>query len=187
MSVIMKKHIIEATIEALKSIRNPRYFNNERGYQGEFYCALRKQLAERAVIGLDKHDTIIGDIILDMEYQKRGVHRTQQRPDIILHKPAKVTNTSVDENNFAVWALKRKCRCPKAKKDFTKLNEMFRNLNYPLGFFINIDNDSHHLEHYKGDYDKRIFGFSVRLRNGVLYIKQGAFMRGKLIEKVVPA
>jgi len=38
--MIINKPIIEATIIALKSVRNVRYFRTERGYQGEFFCEL---------------------------------------------------------------------------------------------------------------------------------------------------
>ncbi len=60
-------------------------------------------------------------------------------PDIILHIPTEVSGVGVYENNFAVWALKREATKKGAIEDFKKLDKMFRDLSYPVGFFININ------------------------------------------------
>jgi hypothetical protein len=58
----MNEQILAATIEALRAIREPRFFRTERGYHGRFYCALQTVLDSR---GLLRNGTI-----LEMEYQK---------------------------------------------------------------------------------------------------------------------
>jgi hypothetical protein len=74
------------------------------------------------------------------------MHGTRQRPDIILHIPTEVSRAAVNENNYAVWALKLQANQSKAKEDYSKLNEMFSVLNYQNGFFINIDSEHHFLD-----------------------------------------
>src|SRR5690349_20323821 len=123
--------IILATIRALRSISERRLFRTERGYHGRFYCALQAELEEQGLFETGA--------ILEMEYQKSTRHGIAQRPDIILHIPAEDRSTSVDEGNFAVYALKRKASLNVARDDFEKLDTMFENLHYPLGFFLNID------------------------------------------------
>src|SRR5581483_8883202 len=58
----MRDLIIEATIDALKSVKHPRFFRTERGYHGRFYCALQSVLDQR--MSLDDA------CILEMEYRK---------------------------------------------------------------------------------------------------------------------
>lgn len=57
-----KETLINATIQSLRLIRNPRFFSTERGFQGEFFCALQNILIEQGII--DESN------ILEMEYQK---------------------------------------------------------------------------------------------------------------------
>ena len=72
-----------------------------------------------------------------------------------------------------------------AQNDFNKLDEMFRLLNYFLGFFINIDSNFHHLELYNGNYKDRIFAFAVNLSDNTLHIKQASFIGRKINEEVI--
>ena len=127
----MEKQIIDATIVALKSINHIRLFKSERGFQGRLFCKLLSIF--------DSYDIISDDLILEMEYQKSSRHSMKQRPDIILHIPTEVSGVGVYENNFAVWALKREATKKGAIEDFKKLDKMFRDLSYPVGFFININ------------------------------------------------
>lgn len=94
--------LIRATEDAIRSVDAARFFQTERGFHGRFYCTLQHQL-ERA--GL-----IANNAILEMEYQKSQRHGTSQRPDIVFHIPAEYSHALVTENNFAVWALKRRAR-----------------------------------------------------------------------------
>jgi hypothetical protein len=138
----MRCQIVDATREALFSVRHPRFFRNERGYQGRFYCSL---LAE-----LESRDLLNDQRIIEMEYQKGSRHGTAQRPDIIFHIPAEVSGAEVRENNYAVWALKPAASVDVARTDFDKLDVMLQDLNYPLGIFINIRSEAHHLQSYRG-------------------------------------
>jgi len=173
----VRETIIEATIEALCSVTNPRLFHTERGYQGAFFCALQRVLEEKGIVD--------GACILEMEYQKSGRHGTRQRPDIILHVPVEISDSAVTENNFAVWALKREAGTERAMEDFQKLDAMLDHLKYPLGFFINIASTSHHLEEYKGDFLDRLVAIAVNLRETTLVIKSARWLDGNLVEETI--
>lgn len=110
-------------------------------------------------------------IILEIEYQKRGVHGISQRPDIILHVPAEESHAPVNENNFAVVALKRRASPKLALADFCKLDKMCETLRYPLAVFINIDSKDHHLQRYTGRFGDRLHAFAVRSEGGTLRIR----------------
>ena len=172
----MRRVIVGATISALRSVTNTRFFRTERGYQGRFFCGLQE--------ALDSSDSILDAVcILEMEYQKRGErHHTRQRPDIILHIPAEESGAPVSENNLAVWALKRRASQAEAIQDFDKLDVMFSELCCPLGFFVNIDSNSHHLHCYAGDYPERLVAFAVRLGNGDIAVKQAWREEGEVVE-----
>lgn len=176
----MKEIIITSTIDAFRSITQKRFFKTERGYQGKFYCMLQPVLESKGII--------TESCFLEMEYQKRfNPHRTKQRPDIILHIPTEVSNESEIKNNFAVWALKYNGKCNDAINDFKKLDLMFQELDYPLGFFINIGSDKHWLDNYRGQFPDRITAFAVRLTNGLVHITQANIDKGRIIEtEIVP-
>jgi hypothetical protein len=72
----------------------------------------------------------------------------RRRPDIVLHVPAENSSAGVAENNFAVWALKRRSTQSQARDDFARLDEMFERLCYPLGIFANIDARDHFAASY---------------------------------------
>jgi len=171
---INKQIFIDATVQSLRSVKNPRLFRTERGYQGEFFCALQSILREQ--------DIVDGITILEMEYQKSGRHRTQQRPDIILHVPIEISDASVTDNNFAVWALKRNASVEEAREDFRKLDKMFRILDYPLGFFININSELHRLDMYAGAFRYRIIAFAVRLNEPDIMIKMAYWKKNAVTE-----
>ncbi len=165
----MKDLIIDATREALRGVRDARFFKTERGFQGAFYCALMHCLNERGLIA--------EDTLLEMEYQKSARHGMHQRPDIVLHKPAEFTGAAVSGNNYAVWALKRHATAEAAAEDFTKLDEMFSVLRYALGFFINIDARDHHLTRYGGRYPERLHGCAIWLDQGIPTVRLDSMKR----------
>jgi len=173
---IMKGQIIESTICALRNITAPRFFKSERGYQGIFYCALYKELEHNKLVNEDR--------IIEMEYQKSRRHELTQRPDIIFHIPVEHSGGRVKENNFAVWAIKARSNMKRAKEDFIKLDEMFDTLNYPLGFFININSDQHHLDLYDGPYKDRLLAFSVISQDNSVIIKMAWFDNNELKEEI---
>lgn len=174
-SVIMDQQLIKATIDAIKSINSVRLFKSERGYQGRLFCELQ--------FALDSCGIISEDIILEMEYQKSHRHSLTQRPDIILHVPTEISRAEVHENNFAVWALKRQASQERAIGDFIKLDEMFSILQYPIGFYININSKRHYLECYQGNYPDRIIAFAVYLNNGDISLKEASIQNNSIIEK----
>jgi len=153
---------LDAVVEALRAVTAPRFFRTERGYQGRLYCALQEALDRRGVLK--------NGIMLEMECQTAGCHRMTQRPDIILHVPAEESDAAVDENNFAVLALKRRASADQALDDFRKLDEMCAVLRYPLAVFINVDSEDHHLERYVGPFGDRLHAFAVRSEEGALRI-----------------
>jgi len=145
----------DATESALRAVDAIRFFRTERGFHGRFYCALQAEL--------DRLGLIANAAILEMEYQKSARHDLGQRPDIIFHIPTEHSGARVEENNYAVWALKHKANASDAKDDFKKLDEMFATLHYAHGFFINIDATDPMLEHYEGDYSRRLAAVAVYL------------------------
>ena len=150
---MMRELIIEATETALRAVDAPRYFRTERGFHGRFYCSLQHELELR---GLFRNEAI-----LEMEYQKSRRHSTWQRPDIVLHVPAEESGAAVNENNYAVWALKHRASRQEATDDLTLLDEMLELLNYPLGIFVNIAADDTMIQHYTGRNRDRLAAVAV--------------------------
>lgn len=175
----MRDQIIAATVQAFFADRSPRFFNTERGYQGSFYCSLRA--------ALDRQGLLFDDRIVEMEYQKREPqHGLKQRPDIVFHIPSEVSGSLVGQNNYAVWAFKREANQEAAQKDFAKLDEMFETLNYPLGFFINIGSECHHLTSYEGSFSERLVVFAVSPVGNGVQLKRAHYSEGQLLEEDVP-
>ncbi len=173
---MMRKIIIDSTISALSAISAPRFFKSERGYQGVFYCRLYDEFENNGLVNEDQ--------IIEMEYQKSSRHDISQRPDIIFHIPVEHSGANIAENNYAVWALKANANEPAAQEDFEKLDEMFKHLNYPFGFFININSEQHHLTSYNGNFKDRLFAFSVWLQDDAPRIKQAKFQGNEILEQI---
>lgn len=151
----MRDALITATEEAIRSVGAARFVQTERGFHGRFYCALQAQL--------EKTDLMVDGAILEMEYQKSRRHDLTQRPDIIFHIPTEHSHSHVKANNFAVWALKRQATVADAQADFRKLDQMFDNLCYPLGFFVNIDTTDPMRAHYTGAHSDRLMTVAASL------------------------
>ena len=154
----MRNDLIAATEAAIHKVDVARFFKTERGFHGRFYCALQEQLDQ---MGLTENGAI-----LEMEYQKSRRHGLSQRPDIIFHVPVEHSMAGVRENNHAVWALKRQATAKDATDDFEKLDEMFAYLDYPLGFFININALDPMLQHYSGEHRNRVVAVAASLNDG---------------------
>ncbi len=74
-----------------------------------------------------------------MKYQKTERHGLTQRPNIIFHIPTEHSRAGDEQTSMQSAALKHRASVSDAKDDFNKLNqEIFRQLDYPLGFFLNI-------------------------------------------------
>lgn len=144
----MREALVSATDAAIRNVDAARFFQTERGFHGRFYCALQMEL--------DRVGLLANGAILEMEYQKSTRHGLGQRPDIIFHIPSEHSPSRVDENNFAVWAIKRRASSAAARDDFEKLDQMFETLCYPVGFFVNIDASDPMRDHYAGAHRHRL-------------------------------
>jgi hypothetical protein len=125
------KELLNVIAAALTSVTDPHY-EDERGFQGEFYAQLRLRLRDMA---------LPEGALLREEYQKRlAEHGLRIRPDIILHEPFDPSrHRGRDEGNHAAMELKRRATPDTAANAFRNLVAMIDALNYPLGVFINID------------------------------------------------
>lgn len=168
----MRDRIISTTIDSIKNIKSIRYFKSERGYQGVLFCHLFN--------GLEHYDLINEDRILEQEYQKGQRHGLGQRPDIIFHIPVEHSGAGINENNYAVWALKARASKESALEDFDKLEEMFQYLRYPLGIFINIDSVDNYLDFYNGNHHDKIIGLSVALNENKVNVRKSWYEDGQI-------
>lgn len=127
-----RDRLLNAIAAALTSVTDPHYFEDERGFQGEFYAQLRLQLLDM---------TLSDGALLREEYQKRLVdHGLRIRPDIVLHEPFDPgRHRGRDDGNHLVMELKRRATPATAGAAVTNLVAMIDVLNYRLGVFINID------------------------------------------------
>ena len=145
--------------QSLENIREERFFQDERGFQG----ALLQELSQWVA-----HGAFPGDPIIEQEYQKRlPLHKIRIRPDIIIHVPLeRGVAQGRDDGNFVAMELKRRATPKRAKEAFANLAQMKKALKYPLTVFINIDSD----QTYAALCPKSIVGqtpcFAVRFEDG---------------------
>jgi hypothetical protein len=165
--------MIPTIVMALRRVSVPRFFDTERGYQGEFLAELRAALPE---LGLP------GDVIVEQEYQKTlPAHKINVRPDIIIHVPTPEDgNRRLD--NFAVFELNYQAGPKEAQEDFENLDTVIGALDYPLGVFVNVDSVRTQATHYRGAYRDRIHFFAVRLIDGVVQVRHAYYSGDDLIE-----
>jgi hypothetical protein len=146
--------VIDVVARSLASVTQPRFYETERGFQGEFLAIFRAALP---AAGLP------GDAIVEQEYQKRlREHGITVRPDIIVHIPTPVGGNR-RRGNFAVFELKLAARAAEAQEDFASLDAVLGALDYPLGIFVNIAAPETHAELYGGPFPGRIHCFAVQL------------------------
>lgn len=142
--------------DALAAIKTARFFQTERGFQGELLAQLaaRLQLPDHA--------------ILEQEYQKRQQeHGLTIRPDIIIHEPYDPNrHAERTEGNHAVLELKLNATPDEALADFHSLATMIKVLRYPVGIFVNIASDATYAELIPEDVRKQIITFAVFLVDG---------------------
>ena len=165
--------MIPTILMALRAISTPRFFETERGYQGELLAELRASLP---ALGLP------GDAIVEQEYQKTlPAHRINVRPDIIVHVPTpEGGNRNV--GNFAVFELNFQAGPKEAQEDFANLDTVIGALDYPLGVFVNIDSVRTQAAHYQGAYRERIHFFAVRLIDGATQVRYAYYTADGLVE-----
>jgi len=144
---------------AIERIDHPRFFETERGFQGE----LRAQLERQAFRALMPEGSVI-----EQEYQKRlQDHGLTIRPDIIIHEPFDPKrHKDRTEGNVAVIELKLNANGGEAVADFVNLIRMMDILHYPVGLFINIASPDTHAALVPSDGRGRIACFSTMLCDG---------------------
>lgn len=152
--------LLASISDALGAITHPRFFETERGFQGE----LLVQLTRRVVLS--------DQAILEQEYPKRAAaHGLTCRPDIFIHEPYNPSHhADRTEGNVAVVELKLRATAEKASEDFKSLADMIRVLHYPLGIFINIDSVATYGELVPEDVRGRIVSFAVARREGKIEV-----------------
>lgn len=145
--------------DALENIGEPRFFETERGFQGELLIQIGKRL---------KYAELAGDPIVEQEYQKTlPLHHLNIRPDVIVHIPfdrGRVERR--DQGNFVAMELKLRSNASEARDDFVKLLRMREVLGYPLTIFINIDSDETHVAQRPEAIAGQTACYAVRLENG---------------------
>lgn len=154
-----QKQFLSLLRQSLENIREERFFQDERGFQG----ALLQELSQRVA-----HGAFPGDPIIEQEYQKRlPLHRIRIRPDIIIHIPfERGVAEGRDEGNFVAVELKRRATTKKAKEAFANLAQMKKALKYPLTIFINIDSEQTHAALCPKSIAGQTACFAVRFEDG---------------------
>lgn len=167
--------MVEIIVESLRCVRDARFFETERGYQGEFLAELRARFP---------HAGLPGDAIVEQEYQKRlPDHGVKVRPDIIVHVPTPAGGNR-RHGNFAVFELKRRAGQAAARKGFANLDAVLGALDYPLGVFVNIDSSVTQIAHYSGKFAERLHFFAVRPTGRRVQLRHAYFRDGLVIEKL---
>ena len=154
-ALLIMDRILNVIQESLADIRNPRFYETERGFQGEFLSILGRKLSSLSW----------NDAIVEQEYQKRmRDHGFRIRPDIIIHIPFDESlHSARTEGNFVVFELKLNASKTDALQDLEKLSEMCEVLEYPLGIFININSTETYLNQYQGTQQEKLHAFAVSL------------------------
>lgn len=166
--------MVQIIVECLKSVRRARFFETERGYQGELLAELRARLPQA---GLPGH------AIVEQEYQKRlPDHGVRVRPDIIIHVPTP-DGRNRRQGNFAVFELKRRAGQAEAREDFASLDAVLGALDYPLGVFVNIASFHTQAAHYCGRFGERLHFFAVRQAGRHIELRHAYYRDGAVIEE----
>lgn len=153
--------------EALRAVTHPRFYESERGFQGEFLAQLRRVIPDK-LLPLDA--------VIEQEYQKRlDYHRLRVRPDIIIHEPFDAGRfTSREQGNIAVLELKLAASRREAADDFDSLMSMIDALAYPLGVFINVASAQTHADALPEQAKGRIACFATALVDGSVQVTRGS-------------
>ena len=151
--------LLKAIRNSLLAITEPRFYETERGFQGQLIVELSRRIpeyspAQRAII--------------EQEHQKTlNRHGLNIRPDIIIHRsfdPA--VHASRREGNFAVIELKLRASPRQAVDDIASLISMLDILHYKVGIFINVGCFKTHANHIHVGANGRIVLFAVDLKEG---------------------
>lgn len=156
--------LIKTIKDSLLGITNPRFYETERGFQGELNAELRSRLS-----GLE-----LDGAIVEQEYQKRMKdHGFTIRPDLIIHVPFERAGFERrSEGNFVVIEIKRRASRKSAKEDYQNLSRMCQALGYPMAVFINIDSDETFINECNHPAQGVIHALAVKLKNGEVKITE---------------
>lgn len=156
------EHFLDVIRESLVAITHPRFYETERGFQGQLVSNLNARLEE---IGL-------GRAIVEEEYQKViELHNLKIRPDVIIHIPFEGSGLeNRQQGNFVAFEFKLRATQKDAFEDFEKLEQMKEHLGYPLGIFINIHSSESYLENYTKRTDIELHSFAVNLDGNSIVI-----------------
>ncbi|RZF24016.1 hypothetical protein EVC45_41150 [Paraburkholderia sp. UYCP14C] len=157
--------LLDHITAALGAIKAPRFYETERGFQGELLAELKKAVPV---------DFLPGKAIIEQEYQKQfESHGLKIRPDIIVHEPFdEDRHSSRRDGNIAVVEIKLAASQRQAAGDFESLIRMIELLNYPLAIFINIASEVTHSDLVPARWRERIVCFAVRLRDGEPHVRR---------------
>jgi hypothetical protein len=136
----MSAALVDVIVQAIKQIRNRRFYCSERGFQGELKSSLDNLLRKRHLFS-DR-------AIIEEEYQKTiRYHHISHRPDLIVHIPFEEGIAgSREEGNFVALEIKMRAGRDDAISDFSKLDDYITLLKYPLGIFINMNSEESFIE-----------------------------------------
>lgn len=127
--------IINLTINAIKQIKGPEYFRNEKIFIAKFQSKLTQQLKGN---DLFPRGTKLEFLKLKSNPDHRGF---RMRRVLVLHIPDKKGSTqNTNENNFVVFAFYSGRGQVKFRNTNYTLFQMFENLNYKTGIIINVGN-----------------------------------------------
>jgi hypothetical protein len=160
--------LLEATRDSILAITEPRFYQTERGFQGQLLVELSRR----------RPDYILANhAILEQEHQKTLDRQGLDiRPDIIIHTPFDpAVHASRQDGNFAVIELKLRAGPKRASEDFASLISMLDRLHYPIGIFINVGHSKTQAVHIPAESRGRIVAFSVQLTTtGVRFVEECA-------------
>ncbi|MEE8250866.1 MAG: hypothetical protein V3R24_03915 [Gemmatimonadales bacterium] len=159
-----ENELLRVIRESLRAISEPRFFQSERGFQGEFLSVLRARLPD--IRGLDS------DVIIEQEYQKRAQeHGLTIRPDLIIHVPFDARRyPDRKHGNYIVFELKLRASPNGARVAFSHIARLMEILHYTLGVFINIGSSETHFSEVVKPATGRVAAFGVTIENGQIEI-----------------
>jgi len=159
--------IVDCIRDSLTAITAPRFFQTERGFQGELLVQLSRRLH------------LIGQDIVEQEYQKRlRDHGLTVRPDIIIHEPFDPSyHGARTSGNRAVVELKVNATAAEAAEDFESLAAMIQVLRYPVGVFVNIASSVTHANLVPKAVRRHVVAFAVALQEGKPHVVEARASR----------
>jgi hypothetical protein len=173
---LLYDRIISTVTQSLAAISDPRFYESERGFQGQLLAELIQRLPS---------SLIPSQPIVEQEYQKNlQRHGIRIRPDLIIHVPTPQGGDRT-RGNYVAIELKLNANSKSVLGAFSNLSLLMERLSYPLGVFINISSTNTHGQAYSGEFPDRMHCFAVqRQANGTL-VRHSFFRDGELVTREV--